>query len=107
MCIARLAASCESLRQPLCPHSEHIVAEAVEAFRYESAARLGDVLLRRVPVALSGCWDESCTRAAAQRIGAALGWDDVRIAREAQHFEAERANFLFKPAALSRPQSAA
>ena len=30
---------------------------------------LGDVLLRRVPVALGGCWSPTCSREAAARIG--------------------------------------
>jgi len=107
MCVARLAASDEVLRHPLCPHSNHIVAEAVEVARYECAVTLGDILLRRVPVALSGCWSAQCTRAAAQRIGWALGWDQLRIGREADSFDAERAAFLVKPSALARPQRAA
>ena len=98
--IARVAASDELLRAPLCPHSEHIVAEAVEAVNYEHAVTLGDILLRRVPVALSGCWSEECGRAAAERIGAAVGWDDRRIAIEFEQFAEERAAFLVKvPAA--------
>lgn len=108
LCVARLAATDGFLRQPLCEHSGHIVAEAVEAARYECAATLGDILLRRVPVALNGCWSEVCTRAAARNIGFALGWDQRRIALEAERFEAERAAFLVKPPAeLSRPQRAA
>ncbi|MBV9085912.1 MAG: glycerol-3-phosphate dehydrogenase/oxidase, partial [Acidobacteriaceae bacterium] len=73
MCIARTASTDERLRRPLCPHSEHIVAEAVEAVEHESAMRLADILLRRVPVALSACWSGDCTYIAARRIGAVLG----------------------------------
>jgi glycerol-3-phosphate dehydrogenase len=108
LCVARLAATDGFLRQPLCEHSRHIVAEAVEAARYECAGTLGDILLRRVPIALNGCWSEQCSRVAAQRIGWALGWNQPRIALEAERFEAERAAFLVKPPAeLSRPQRAA
>ncbi|MBI2678761.1 MAG: glycerol-3-phosphate dehydrogenase/oxidase [Candidatus Koribacter versatilis] len=107
MCVARMAGTDDALRHPLCPHSSHIVAEAVEVARYECAVTLGDILLRRVPVALSGCWSKQCTRAAAQRIGWALGWDQLRIGREAELFDAERAAFLKKPSGLSRPQRAA
>ena len=96
LAIARLAAADETLRAPLCPHSEHIVAEAVEAVNYECAVTLGDILLRRVPVALSGCWTEECGRAAAQRIGAAVGWDERRVAIELAQFVEERARFLVK-----------
>src|SRR4051812_1349418 len=107
MCVARLAATDDALRHPICPHSNHIVAEAVEVARYECAVTLADILLRRVPVALSGCWSQTCTRAAAQRIGWGLGWDQLRIGAEAEAFEAERAAFLVKPSGLSRPQRAA
>jgi glycerol-3-phosphate dehydrogenase len=107
MCVARMAASDAALRHPLCPHGSHIVAEAVEVARYECAVTLADILLRRVPVALSGCWSQTCTRAAAQRIGWALGWNQLRIGHEAEMFEAERAAFLVKPSGLSRPQRAA
>src|SRR5438552_2425431 len=44
MCVARLAASSESLRAPLCGHSLHLVAEAGVAAQYESAVHLGDIL---------------------------------------------------------------
>ncbi len=88
-------------RAPLCSHSEHIVAEAVDAFAAECAITLGDVLLRRVPVALGGCWSSSCGHEAAARIGAAMGWDDKQIAAELESFEIERSAFLCKPGAGS------
>jgi len=107
LCVARLASIDGFLREPLCEHSGHIVAEAVEAARHEHAATLADILLRRVPVALSGCWSEHCTRAAARSIGFALGWDERRIALESERFAQERTAFLVRPAELSRPQRAA
>jgi glycerol-3-phosphate dehydrogenase len=94
MCIARTASTDERLRRPLCPHSDHIVAEAVEAVEHEGAMRLADILLRRVPVALSACWSGDCTRIAARRIGAVLGWDEERLALEMEVAEEERAAFL-------------
>src|SRR5207245_1717081 len=54
--IAHMARSSAEMRAPLCPHTEHIVAEAAYAFASECATTLGDVLLRRVPVALGACW---------------------------------------------------
>ena len=86
------------LRAPLCSHSEHIVAEAVDAFAGECAATLGDVLLRRVPVALGACWSAACSREAAARIGAAMGWDESQSAAQLEAFEIERTSFLRKPA---------
>jgi glycerol-3-phosphate dehydrogenase len=94
LAIAELAKSDERARAPLCPHSVHLVAEAVHALRAETAVSLADVLLRRVPVALAGCWSDECSRFAAERIGSLVSWSDSRIALEREHFDSERAAFL-------------
>jgi len=94
LAIAHAASLDERLREPLCPHSCHLVAEAVEAVAHESAVTLGDILLRRVPVALGACWSEECSREAAQKIGNALGWDQSRIYMELLRLEEEREQFL-------------
>jgi len=94
LAIASAASLDDALRSPLCSHSEHIVAEAVEAVMHESAVTLADILLRRVPVALGPCWSESCTQQAASRIGAVLGWNRTQIDRESEGFEQERGRFL-------------
>ena len=95
--IARMALSSAELRAPICPHSEHIVAEAMAAITQECAVSLGDVLLRRVPVAWGPCWSASCSREAAMRIGAAMQWSEAQIAAELEGFETERAAMLRKP----------
>jgi glycerol-3-phosphate dehydrogenase len=92
--IAHKARSNPQLREPLCPHGEHIVAEAVDAFENQYAIALGDVLLRRVPVALGACWSTECSRVAASRIAAAMGWNDTRRGAELEQFEAESDAFL-------------
>jgi glycerol-3-phosphate dehydrogenase len=97
--IARMAISSAELRAPLCQHSEHIVAEAVDALANECAVTMADVLLRRVPVALGACWSEMCSRDAAARIGAVMGWNEQQAAAELEAFEIERAAFLCKPSA--------
>ncbi|HWZ44996.1 MAG TPA: glycerol-3-phosphate dehydrogenase/oxidase [Candidatus Saccharimonadales bacterium] len=94
MAIASTAAHDEALRAPLCSHSHHIVAEAVEAIQHECAVTLGDILLRRVPVALGPCWSEACGSEAAHRIGHAMGWSEEKINRELEQFEEEREGFL-------------
>lgn len=96
--IARMALVSAELRAPICPHTSHIVAEVVEAFRREYAVTLGDVLLRRVPVALGACWSESCSREAALRIGAVMGWNQQALGSNLESFELERAAFLKPPA---------
>jgi glycerol-3-phosphate dehydrogenase len=103
MDIARMALVSAELRAPICPHGSHVVAEVVEAFRRECAVSLADVLLRRVPVALGSCWSESCSREAALRIGAVLGWDEYTIGANLEAFETERASFLHR---VSRRSSA-
>jgi glycerol-3-phosphate dehydrogenase len=92
--IARMALVSAELRAPICPHTSHVVAEVVEAYRKECAITLGDVLLRRVPVALGACWSESCSREAALRIGAVLGWNEQTFGANLEAFETERAAFL-------------
>lgn len=97
MDIARMALVGADLRAPICPHTSHIVAEVIEAYRNEYAVTLGDVLLRRVPVALGPCWSESCSREAALRIGAVMGWNEQEFGANLEQFETERAAFLQKP----------
>ena len=98
MDIARTALVGAELRAPICPHTSHVVAEVVEAYRKENAMTLADVLLRRVPVALGPCWSESCSREAALRIGAVMGWNEQDLGANLEAFEMERAAFLYRPA---------
>jgi glycerol-3-phosphate dehydrogenase len=105
--IARMAISSAELRAPLCQHTEHVVAEAVDAFSNECALTMADVLLRRVPVALGACWSEMCSRDAAARIGAVMGWNERQAAAELEAFETERAAFLHKPSTLNAVLEAA
>ncbi|MFZ0761550.1 MAG: glycerol-3-phosphate dehydrogenase/oxidase [Candidatus Sulfotelmatobacter sp.] len=92
--IARTALVSAELRAPICPHTSHVIAEVVEAYRRECAVTLADVLLRRVPVALGACWSESCSREATMRIGAVLGWDEHAMGANLEAFETERTAFL-------------
>ncbi|MGA8270751.1 MAG: glycerol-3-phosphate dehydrogenase/oxidase [Candidatus Sulfotelmatobacter sp.] len=92
--IARMALVSAELRAPICPHTSHVVAEVIEAYRSEYAVTLADVLLRRVPVALGGCWSEACSREAALRIGAVLGWNEHTMGANLEAFEVERTAFL-------------
>jgi len=95
--VAHGARDSAEMRAPLCPHTMHVVAEVVHAFRNECACTLADVLLRRVPVALGPCWSSSCSREAAMRIGAAVGWSAERTTVELEGVEHERDGFLRKP----------
>ncbi len=84
----------------ICEHTPHVVAEAVHAVECECAVTLGDILLRRVPVALGVCWSRECTRVASARIGNALQWTEDRIAAEAEEFEREYSAFMARVAPL-------
>ena len=101
MGIARMALVSVELRAPICPHSSHIVAEVFEAYHNEQAFTLADALLRRVPVALGPCWSESCSREAALRIGAVLGWQNQDLGANLEAFETERTAFLHRPSRSS------
>ena len=105
--IARMALVSAELRAPICPHSAHIVAEVVQAYRNEFAVTLADVLLRRIPVALGACWSESCSREAALRIGAVLGWNEQDLGSNLESFETERTAFLKKPSRTAALEAAA
>ena len=94
MVIARLAAISEDCRVPLCQHTEHLVAEAVAAIKSQHAVTLGDVLLRRVPVALGACWSEECSAEAARKIGKAMGWTEAATREALDSLEQERIKFL-------------
>jgi glycerol-3-phosphate dehydrogenase len=92
--VTRLAASDPVWRTSICSHSPHILAEVAKAVRHEKAVSLGDILLRRVPVALGACWTADCSQEAAGKIGYALGWPLSRIDQELENFESERGAFL-------------
>lgn len=84
----------DCFRQPICPHTDHLVGDAVYAARNEYTVTLADILLRRVPVALGPCWSQECTRVAAQRIGLALNWSAHTVGKQAEDFEQEYIRFL-------------
>jgi glycerol-3-phosphate dehydrogenase len=94
LAIARLASGSEEYRQPLCRHTHHLVAEAAAALANQHAVTLGDVLLRRVPVALGACWSEECSTEAAHKIGKVVGWSPQAIETALENFEEERTRFL-------------
>lgn len=100
--IARLAARAEQYRAPLCPHTVHMVAEAVAAFRSQQAVTLGDALLRRAPAALGACWSEECSAEAAHKIGEVMGWSRAATEKALEDFEEERTKFL-NPSPGGRP----
>lgn len=98
--VARTMASNPRLRRPIVDGMVRPVGEAVFAVRHESAVTLSDILLRRVPMALSREWSFEATQDAARHIGSCVGWTDVRINAEVEAFESERSAFLVRPAGV-------
>jgi glycerol-3-phosphate dehydrogenase len=84
------------LAQPMLPGHPDLLAEGAYAARREQARSLADVLLRRTRLglldarALLGDGDGPTERVAAV-LGAELGWDDARRAREVAAFREEAA----------------
>jgi glycerol-3-phosphate dehydrogenase len=92
-----LAADRGELAQPILPGRPDLLAEAVFAARREQAGSVGDVLLRRTRLGLTGARDLCAPGSEApERVAAALagelGWDAGRRAAEAAAFRAEAAD---------------
>ena len=94
--VLRIALERPGLAEPVVPGRVDLLAEAAYAARREQARTVGDVLLRRTRLGLTAgrdvCGDGA---AAAVRVagamGAELGWDEARQAREAAAFREEAA----------------
>jgi glycerol-3-phosphate dehydrogenase len=92
--VLMLAAERDELARPVLPGHPDLLAEAVFAARREQAQTVGDVLLRRTRLGLTGA-RALCApgERAPERVAAALaqehGWDAVRAAAEAAAFRAE------------------
>jgi glycerol-3-phosphate dehydrogenase len=89
-----LAADRPELAEPLLPGHPDLLAEAVHAARREQAQTVGDVLLRRTRLGLTGaralCADgQRAPERVAAVLGEELGWDAARRAAEAAAFRAE------------------
>jgi glycerol-3-phosphate dehydrogenase len=89
-----LAADRGELAQPVLPGHPDLLAEAVHAARREQARTVGDVLLRRTRLGLTGARalcapGEQAPERVAAALGEELGWDASRRAAEAAAFRAE------------------
>ncbi|MGI9666757.1 MAG: glycerol-3-phosphate dehydrogenase/oxidase [Acidimicrobiia bacterium] len=77
-----------SLRERL-PSGQYLGAEVMFAVRHEGALHLDDVLTRRTRLSVE-CKDRGVRAApmVAEIMAAELGWDDVAIKRELEHYKA-------------------
>jgi glycerol-3-phosphate dehydrogenase len=92
--VLMLAAERGELAQPILPGRPDLLAEAVHAARREQARSVGDVLLRRTRLGLTGARalcaaGEQAPERVAAAIAGELGWDAVRRDAEAAAFRAE------------------
>jgi glycerol-3-phosphate dehydrogenase len=92
--VLMLAADRGELAQPVLPGHPDLLAEAVHAARREQARTVGDVLLRRTRLGLTGARalcapGEQAPERVAAAMGEELGWDPTRRAAEAAAFRAE------------------
>ena len=107
--VLALAQERPELRRRIVPDQPDLLAEAVIAVRYEQAATVADVLLRRTRLgllaarALVGA-DSEPARAVAQAMGAELGWDDARVGAEVERWgELAAAEGIAVPAGSAAP----
>src|SRR5215217_8204017 len=94
--VLRIAGERPGLAGPVVPGRVDLLAEAAYAARREQARTVGDVLLRRTRLGLTAGRDVCADGAAAagrvaEAMGAELGWDEARQARETAAFRAEAA----------------
>ena len=92
--VLMLAAERGELAQPILPGHPDLLAEAVHAARREQALTVGDVLLRRTRLALTGARalcapGEQAPERVAAALGAERGWDAAQRAAAAAAFRAE------------------
>jgi glycerol-3-phosphate dehydrogenase len=92
--VLMLGADRGELAQPVLPGHPDLLAEAVHAARREQACTVGDVLLRRTRLGLTGARalcapGEQAPERVAAVLGEELGWDTARQAAEAAAFRAE------------------
>jgi glycerol-3-phosphate dehydrogenase len=92
--VLMLASERGELAQAILPGHPDLLAEAVHAARREQARTVGDVLLRRTRLGLTGARilcapGEQAPERVAAALGEELGWDAARCAAEAEAFRAE------------------
>ncbi len=92
--VLRLAGERPELAAPIVAGHPDLLAEAAIAARLEQARSVADVLLRRTRLGLLAAPElrtaESVTPVA-EAIGSELGWDEARVAAEAERWVADAA----------------
>jgi glycerol-3-phosphate dehydrogenase len=100
--VLRLAAGRPELAAPVADGTPDLLAEALVAARFEQARSVADVLMRRTRLALVAAPQlrtAATVMPVAEVLGAELGWDERRVAAEAEAWVAEAAAEGIDPAA--------
>ncbi len=87
--VLRLAGERPELARPIVDGQPDLLAEVAVAARLEQARTVADVLLRRTRLGLLAAPQlrtAESVRAVAETLGGELGWDDARIAAEAERW---------------------
>ncbi len=99
--VLRLAGERRELAAPIVDGQPDLLAEAVVAARYEQARSVADVLLRRTRLGLLAAPQlrtPDSARSVAEALGGELGWDDARVASEAERWVTDAAAEGIDPA---------
>ena len=77
--------------QPLCPHSQDILAQVQHAVEQEGALTIEDFLLRRSAVGLSSCRGLDTLNSVASEMGRLLGWSYTEQQRQEDAYRSQAA----------------
>jgi len=77
--------------QPLCPHSQDILAQVQHAVEQEGALTIEDFLLRRSAVGLSPCQGLDALNPVASEMGRLLGWSYTEQQRQVDAYRLQAA----------------
>lgn len=77
----------ERLAEPLCDHTEDVLAQVVVAIEEEYARSLTDVMLRRCTVGHETCQGSDAVETVAEEMADRLDWTDRRTKREIERYE--------------------
>ncbi|MFC7139809.1 glycerol-3-phosphate dehydrogenase/oxidase [Halosimplex aquaticum] len=85
--IERRAAADPRLAEPLCEHTDDILAQVTVAVEEEYARRLTDVLFMRCTVGFEPCEGRDAVETVADHMATLLGWDETRTREEIDRYE--------------------
>lgn len=86
--VERRAEADPGLADPLCDHTDDVLAQVTVAVEAEYARRLTDVLFRRCTVGFEPCEGRDAVETVADQMARLLGWDDQRRRDEIDRYEA-------------------